>query len=915
MNRMSCIVISIMAATMIHAVCMVEAEAAKPLNVSFGASSDELAGFAKTELSAYLSKMFTNRLVFVSDGANAGLIIGTPQTNPMIQKAVDEKLLLLPDGKNADQGYTIKTIGKSIYITGNTDQGVLFGIYEFLEQYGAYFQITGEIIPDKSDFKVKQLDIRKSPVFKYRGVLPWANFLCGISGYNLDDYKLLFDRLTRMKFNMVEYEFFPGMAFFTEEWDGKPVDPNMNGMPVDTFKTKGAVAEKAFKGEAVFGPAGYVNNIGKPRAQAVAMQAMLREVIDYTKHRGWKTCVGFEMMHPVYGSFTFTDKPDGAWNTINPVDPHSADLTAERFRSLVKTYPNADFYMMWQSEGHGFYARPVGREPGAAEMRAKYAGWAQASPVWGNTVLSGDIDYAYLFREIANRLTSEERSKLATAGWSIEHLFPNIDSEFPSEVIFSSMNAYNPPPALKHEIASFKVAESGRRTWMIDWWEYDGSLWFPQFRAGWQETMYNKCAEYGVEGVSLVGWKVSGIEHNIRYLEDYSWNPGLSASDFYKDYTSRLYGEKTDVLASMFKAYDKMEPSMPPATVGFAAPMHLGIGIFALKIQSVPSSIDGINDENWKKTIEIAKNMIVEQKNLYDMDGRTVETLRSLMPDITDQQKVWVRLLENRLEFRQLYVKAMIALNESLIVFDEAGRKHGIAEAGRAALKYAEQSVKLTRQAIEKYAEDVRNRGDLGVIAQLNEQHYKILERYMISLGGAKSGYVMIDDRDTRITSVIKFDLLQKPWTFRDGRVDMNSSIENNDAVLNIKLGGFGVKDNSVQVYSGTVDLNEAPYLDFMIKTKSPDAMALMFRVENDPNWYALNVLGIHNDYKYVDGLPVGSINDGEWHRVTWNLKALIEKQIPESGLKISNIILGAWDKPYQPVDVSFKNFSFGKKE
>lgn len=739
MNRICCVMISIMAVAAVGAICASGADASGVLRVNIGDPSDGLRGIAKEELTVYLKKMFTNRIDLSGDGAHFDFIVGTPESNQLIREAVNNRLLLLPDGKNADQGYAVKTIGKSIYVAGIMDQGVLYGIYELLEQYGAYFQITGELLPAKSGFKVKQLDIRLSPVFKYRGVLPWANFLCGISGYNLDDYKLLFDRLTRMKFNMVQYEFFPGMAFFTEEWDGKPVDPNMNGMPVDTFRTKGAVAEKAFKGEAIFGPDGYVRNIGAPRAQAVAIQEMLRQVIDYTKARGWKTCVGFEMMHPRYGSFTFTDKEEGAWNTINPVDPHSADLTVERLHSLVKTYPNADYYMLWQSEGHGFYARAVGRESGAAEMRRKYAYWAQSSPVWGDTVLSGDIDYAYLFREVANRLTPAERSKLTTAGWSIEHLFPNIDAEFPSEVIFASMNAYNAPLALKHEIASFRVAESGRRTWMIDWWEYDGSLWFDQFRAGWQQAMYDKCAEYGVESVSLVGWKVSGIEHNVRYLADYSWHPGLTSDAFYRDYASRLYGRGAVGLADIYRVYDKMDPHVPPATVGYPAQMHLGIGIFALKLQAVPSNADGLKDEKWQSAVATARNMMVEQKSLYDLDMKSVRTIDGLMEGMNEGQQSWARLLANRLEFRALYVEAMIALNKSLISYDEIGRKYGIIKAREAAARDAKVSVELTKRAIEKYAEEIRNRGDLGVIAQLNAQHYDILRQYLMSLSDAKS--------------------------------------------------------------------------------------------------------------------------------------------------------------------------------
>ncbi|MHB0998643.1 MAG: alpha-glucuronidase family glycosyl hydrolase [Armatimonadota bacterium] len=892
-------------------VVCVQAEGAGTLRVSTGSSTSPVAEFARKDMNTYLTKLFTNPVDMSGTGESFNIVTGTTESNPLIKQAVESGSLLLPDGKNADQGYSIKTLEGTVYIAGNTDQGVLYGIYEFLEQYGAYFQITGEVLPKKTRFKAKKFDIRESPVFKYRGILPWANFLCGISGYNQEDYDMLVDRLTRMKFNMLQLEFYSGISFFTEEYDGKSIYPTSIGVPVDTFKTKDAVGELAFKGEEIFGPDGYVKNIGNPKAQSEAMQGVIRQVIDHAHERGWKTCIGFELMHQMGGDFTFTDRTDG-WNTVNPLDPHNADLSVQRYRTFVKTYPNSDFYWMWQSEGHGYYARSVGSEPGAAEMRQKNAHWAESSPVWGDTVLSGDIDYAYLFREVANRLTPEERSKLSTGGWSIEHLFPNIDAEFPDELIFASLNAFDPEKALNHEISSFRTAKSGRRTWMIDWWEYDGSLWFTQFRAEWQERMYRKCEDYGVECVSLLGWKISGIEHNVRYLADYSWNPKLTADAFYKDYVSKMYGSNAGEVADIFSIYDSMDPKMPPATPGFAAPMHLGIGIFALKIPPVPVNADGLKDQQWQSMVSIAKNMILEQKNLLQIDIKSVDTIKSLMPGMNSQGKYWAKLLTNRLEFRVLYVKAMIALNQALIAFNDKGQKSGIAEARKASAKHVEKSVDLTEKAIEKYAEVVLNRGDLGVIAQLNEQHLSIIKRYLMTLGGVKSQYAVLDDSRLMVNPVIGFDFAKNPFPLRDGKVDTSVYKDGDDSILSMKFGGDSIKDSSVYIYSGTLDLDKTPYLDFMIKTSSVEPLAIMFRVENDPNWHALNLLGVHGDYKFADGIPVGSFDDGKWHRVTWNLRKFMAEKFPDSDMKISNIILGAWEKPSQPISVEFKEFSFG---
>lgn len=707
---------------------------ATPLLVKVGEANDPLQQCVVSELDQYLPRLFDNPVEINGSGV-PDIVVGTPDSVPDVARAVEAGKLALPAGRNSDQGYAIKKIGKTIYVTGHTWKGVLYGVYELLERYGVYFQISGERLPEKTRFSAKRLDICTSPVFRFRGLLPWHNFLCGPSGFDYEDYTALIDRATRMKLNFLQFEFQTGNAFFTETSNGKPTDPQFVGFPVDVFKTKGAVGESAFKGIDTFGPGPYVRNIGNPRAQAEACQAMMRKVIDYAHSRGIQTSITIELMYPAGGGYTFTtDKPDGV-NYVDCLNPRNVELSVERYRSLVSTYPHSDYYSLWQSEGRGYMARAVANDTPSAEMRRKYAHWAHVLPFWGPDPLAGDIDYAYLFREVANSLTPEERSRLTTGGWSIEQMLPDIDSEFPKEPVFESMNAYDPSQALKYQISSFKVAESGRRTWMVDWWEYDGDMWFPQFRAGWQERMYKQCADFGVEGVLLVGWKTSGIEQNIRYLADFGWDRTLTAKTFYRNYAKRLYGPGASELASMFGSYDAIAAGTPPATPGFNAPMNLGIGIMPLLIPPMPDKPEGLKDEHWRWVVECAGNIVKQQEQLRSMDERSAAELSALVPSLDRQGQSWARLLENRFEFRAIYLKSMVRANEALVTYDRVARAKGIDAARAAAREQIGASAQLARQAIECYARDVRNRGDQGVIAHLNEQHLKVLDKLHDDLG------------------------------------------------------------------------------------------------------------------------------------------------------------------------------------
>lgn len=890
---------------LISTIAGVSAQAAV-LRVNVGSSKSDCHKLIARELGTYLGKMFSNTIEIADSGSQFDIIVGTPETNPLVEKAVASKTVKLPDGKNADQGYAIKTIDDTIYVVGSTEQGCLYGIYELLEQYGAYFQIDSERLPAKAPFAIKPLDISESPVFKYRGLLPWDNFSCGMSGWDLEQYQELIDRGTRMKFNMLQFHFYPGEAFFTETVDGETTQSNCIGSPVDTFKTKGSVGESAFKGIDIFGPRPYVDNIGNPRKQAEAVQAMMRKVIDYAHMRGWSSVVGFELMAATIGNPPMTDKPDGAWNSINPLDPRNVDISIQRYRSLLKTYPNSDFYWLWQSEGRGVLSRQVGREPGAAEMRKEYARWSQDD-------LVGDIDYAYLFREVANKLTPDERKRLGTGGWGVEHLFPGIDPDIPKEVIFASLNSYYLPEADKRQVPCYRVGRDGRRAWMIEWWEFDGNQWFPQFRVGWQEKMYKQCAEYGVEAVTLLGWKLTGVEHNVRYLADFSWNPDLTGAEFYKDYLGRLCGKDAQSLADVYLDYDRYEESTPPATPADFRPMLLSAGWMPLAIPSMPQTAEGLNEPAWRDTVSKAAEVIAQQQKLLEKDRHAAMLFGSALPKLDKEGKSFAGLMLNRLQFRALYLQSMLHLNQSLIDYDKAGREQGIDKAGVAAVTEAKLALDQCRMAIEKYAEQIIDRGDQGVIAQMNEQYFNVLKNHYAGLKSANTTYATLDWAAFRLRPTIKFDLTRDSvWPYRDGKNVVTSETADGKPALKLEIPGGGAPGNSVFIHADPIDLEESPYLDFRIRTSSTEPLAIMFQMMSGDTWFALNLIG-KQSYTYADALPAGSISNGEWHRVTWNLGELV-KDRTGGDTHIRSVVLGTWESLKDPMVVEFTDFAFGKR-
>ncbi len=872
--------------------------------------NDELIG---NEMQIYFNQIFDENLTVMDSQANEqpDIIIGTVD-HPLINEAVKTGLLQLPEGQNSQQGYTIKTIDETLYVAAKTDQGLLYGLYELLEQYGCYFQINGEIVPDKKPFYVKKLDITEKPVFKYRGLLPWDNFLCGMSGYNLEDYQLLIDRATRMKFNILQFHFYPGMAFFTEEWDGKPVDPTCIGMPVDVFETEGAVAEDAFGNIKKFAPKPYVENIGSPRAQAQAVQEMFRKVLDYAHSRNFKTAVGFELMLPRGGNFTYTQKPkddNGGHNIINPLNEDNVKKSVHRLRTLMKTYPQSDYYWLWQSEARGILSRNIGTEAGAKEFREKYGHWAK------HPNFAGDVDYAYMFKQVAEALSPEERKKLSTGGWSIEHLFPNINDEIPDEVIFASLNSYLMPLAINEQIESYRVAKTGRRAWMIAWWEFDGDQWFPQFRANWQEKMYDKCVEYGVESVTLLGWKLSGVEHNVRYLSEYAWNPELSGNEFYSSYIEKTFGSKNSKLLEIFNDYDAFEPYSPPAAAFDYRDMLLGAGWSSLGLPRLPETSELLEGDKWQERITQTKDVIKRQKEFVEKDKKAIEAIENAMRANGSKSTKWPEILLNKLQFRVLYLKSMLAFNEGVLVYDQTARQNNFEKAKKAALPDFQKSVELAQQAIEKYAELVDNRNDLGAIAQLNEQYYEIL-RMNYTKAKKRSSYATVDWNTFRMNPAIRFDFSDtKVFRRRDGKTDVTNYKESGRDIIKVSIGGDNTNYNSVFIHSDPIDLNDAPFMDFEIRVINKKPIAFMFQTQDSERYHALNIIGNQDLYNNIDSVNSDNIADGKWHRVTWDLLNMYKENISATKQPIiRNLILGSWKPAEQAAVVEFRNFNMGTR-
>jgi alpha-glucuronidase len=161
--------------------------------IEMSATSSPVLASAREELVRGLSGLLDLKVHLLSSTQEGAILVGTPASNPAIaavHNSVNPATLSLLT-VTGDEGFVIAPLslsgklagnlpGKHIYvIEGNSDRGVLYGVFEFLR-----ILQMGQPLPDKP--------IRRSPAFQHRILDHWDNLNRfierGYAGFSLWDW-------------------------------------------------------------------------------------------------------------------------------------------------------------------------------------------------------------------------------------------------------------------------------------------------------------------------------------------------------------------------------------------------------------------------------------------------------------------------------------------------------------------------------------------------------------------------------------------------------------------------------------------------------------------------------------------------------------------------------------------------------
>lgn len=504
-----------------------------PIVVSDGASELEIT--AARELQRYARLITGVQMpVHARRSAARGIIIGTPESMPMVasvlpEQASDETHVILAD----------KGRGR-LLIVGKTPVAAQQGVYDLVERLGVGFYLGGDALPERrSRITVPaQLTVVAEPAFRVRGSLPWYNFLNSPTTWNLEDFRSFFDQMAKMRMNFVGFH-----VYDHEPFAAVPGPTGwVHGAPAATSKTYGwgalrglATDEFGFGtgdlfGQPVFGSRASVDAANDDDAIRRA-QCVLAQGLQYAKQRGVRTCVGFEL---------------GG-------DPTNRDTQAfyeRKLRHTLAMYPMADAIWLWQSEGLGGGAQGSQSpklEAITRQLQSTFAYLESDARIAEAARVTEFVRFAYAVIRLV-----DPDIQIIVSGWGgdrwmrFSDFYLGLDQLLPPDVVFAALD--NIDPSWESNVSHvYGELSPGRERWPIPWFESDGGgarrdQWGPQANVAPFTALCRDALDKGCQGMLGIHWQTRGVEEVAAYLAQFAWNPSLTYEGFYDTYAERCYG-------------------------------------------------------------------------------------------------------------------------------------------------------------------------------------------------------------------------------------------------------------------------------------------------------------------------------------------------------------------------------------
>jgi hypothetical protein len=762
-------------------------------SIVLGKAAGDLTQYAATELQKYLRILTGAEVPIISeDGVSsrpskeALILVGGPSSNSTLREAAQAKWVNFTGLKA--EGFVLKTgdfKGHPVIVAGgNDDASAMYAAYELIERLGVTFTLAGDAVPAvRSDLSIPAMDIRMDPAFARRGFLLQSGGFINLSVFSYPDYVKFLDQMAKMKCNYLQFWWFSYEPWLKYSYKGEPMwmgDVSTKDSGYFTWARSGggshttddvSIGKEQFKGRRL-APQEF-QTVQSPEEAFTVAGDLLRKVIRHARERGIKVWPAVELaslppnlarycervgelpFHPIFGTF------------VHPLDPVNREIQVNRFKALLETYPEAEGYFFVFAEmypelnnekHHAFF---VEQRPAFHELRDLRWPWMIDIEQGSDRVVDSNIGFTDLFKFLMTKRDEiAPKVKMGMLGIGRGYTLPLLDKMLPKDVPFTDMESsgvWTPAGVPMEDFGGMGERERTLEPRVDD----DINMMGMQFSVkqySAKDRIFVDGVKYGLSGFAGQLNRARGTETNSRFLAEAAWAPQMTAEEFYKNYSTRLFGERAG--ADMYNAYMALEENeawlgyynYDYSTMNCCGALEEVSRAYEYSRQDNP--FDGPAGAGWQAFISKSPDVISRFEGSIRLLNKALESMRAAMPNVAPQGKYELGYMINRTESYRDYIQSLNTIRQAYLDFDQAfkNRTQVPYEQFVANLEKSLGGFDLANEQVQAatrhYADIMDHPSDLGVLYHLNARAvlgFDLARRWMRNVVNFHQGKSYLD--------------------------------------------------------------------------------------------------------------------------------------------------------------------------
>ncbi len=705
--------------------------------VVVGSKADKLERHAADELCGYLNKLYgikTQPSTEVPESAETMLLLGSPQTNPAVAKAL---------GRNgwpkiSDQGIVLRRaeLGDkpAIVVGGGSPVATMWAVYELVERWGVRYLIDRDVYPAKPSkpgsparpgFRadLSRLDVVIEPNMRIRCWRLVNDLAHGPVSWSWEENRRFLRQIAKMKYNRIHVSLWPTQPFVHYQFRGMEKPPG-----VFYFGQRHPIDDDTIGREKLAGMSVFTNPelVGADSPEELRRRAigLVRGVLQEARRLGFQTGLSIQPFEwpkefievlpgsePAHQLGSLTAGP-GSRQSID--DPLLGEMVATIVRAYIETYPGIDYihigtpeFRSWTGQAEEAYRRLDARyrlsDLGSYEQLCTAARSRATFPGGGGRVeamLKGDLASLWFFdsllreRRLLRRPGGGDEIKIVYNG-VVAELFPLVARMVPPGGEVLSFVDYTASRQLRQRDLLRQVPPDQVPASLIFTLADDNVGVLPQLASGSLHALVGELRRNGWAGFYTRYWTVGDLDPTVHYLARASWDASMTPQQAYTDQTEHVCGhDAVQPALEAFALIERITLDLDQHGLGFGFP------------------VPGMMTKHYR-----SGGLSAPLEQDHELYRRALERMEEAQQRSRPEGRDYVDYFVGRLRFAIRYLDAADAYGAT----SRAEKANKPDEARH----HAEAAYTAIREALEAYCDVAKDHGDLGAVALMNEYCYR----------------------------------------------------------------------------------------------------------------------------------------------------------------------------------------------